>query len=200
MKRTLKFLPFVLLAFVLIACENPFKGLDEELDKLKNEKTTYREIKFNDLYTMELPSYMRSTDDLNSDASMQYMSEDESKYIIVLDESIEDLEYLFEELADEYDSKNDLFDNYIQLQLEDLQSDFNFISEDEFVESTIGGKRLMRKRIIAEQDDIETPMAVQLGFIEGEETIYFIMTWSPRIMEDVFKEDQIRMIESLREL
>jgi len=51
------------------------------------EETTFKEIKINDLYSVQLPAYLKpSVNMLNDEASLQYSNNERSFYVIVIDE------------------------------------------------------------------------------------------------------------------
>ena len=198
MKKITAFLVLALLAGTIVSCDSLFKDKDNDSEKDLPEKVTYRTVTKESRYSVELPSYMKEVDDLNDVASLQYQSEDETKYMIVIDEALEDYEGFFDEFTD-YDPEDAFLDKYAALQMEDFHMNFDILAEEEYEEMKIGGYRALTKLIETQQDDIPAPMTIQLAFIEGKEHVYMVMIWAPRVMDDVFKEDRTRIMKSFRE-
>lgn len=204
MKLSIKLL---LSAFTLVAftsCDlNANKDVLEELDKLDKElaeqKAKFRTVSGNDLYTVDIPGYMTMTTDLNDEASLQYMSEDDTKYILVLDEE-KDLFVSYARLMDVYNENLSVVENYANVQVEDILTDLNVVSKTDIEDVEINGLDAKSFVLTAKEPDIPAPLTAEYAFIEGENHLYMIMAWAPQIMNDVFKEDRHKMVISFKEL
>lgn len=197
MRKISTILVLALLALTTVSCDGMLKDKSEETEK--PEKVFFKRININDLYSVELPSYMNEAYDLNDVASLQYQSEDETKYIIVIDEALEDYDDFFEAFVD-YDPERDFLEQYAELQMEDLYTNAEILEEGDYIKTEIGGHPAVTKLVQTQQEDIPAPMTIQLAFIEGENHVYMVMIWAPRIMDDVWEDDRTKIMESFKEM
>lgn len=204
MKLSFKLLLPLIVVGGLASCDfNPGKDVLDELDKLDKEladqNSQFRTVSANDLYTLDVPSYMKMTSTLNDEASMQYMSEDDTKYILVLDEDKETF-VSYARLMDVYDEELSVVENYANVQIDDILTDLNVLRESDIEGVEINGYDAQSYIVTAKEESIPAPFTAEYAFIEGEDNLYMIMTWAPAIMDDVFKEDRHKMVMSFQEL
>lgn len=147
---------FVTLLFLSCSKEEEFKKIE-----VKN-------------YALQLPSYLSKTNDLNDDASLQYQNPFRELYIIVIDESKQEVEQAItlNELEDIY--SND-FNGYVELLTASLESNIAFKNkkEKDTVINSLEAKLLKFEGKIEDYD-----VFYEIAFVNGVTNYYQIMTWT----------------------
>lgn len=167
---------FILLS--LFSCKEIIKGVVNAGSNATVEKldpSEYNEVVTDSLFELSLPSYMKTLSNLNDDASLQYANIFKETYTIVIYENKQDFIDSFKEY-NEYDEAIPFIDNYSRAQT-------NFITEGltnkqviPYNLTEIGGldaRQIMMKGSL-DGDDIGYVM----GYVEGKENVYMIMTWT----------------------
>lgn len=193
----------VLTAVSLSSCDAISKNEEEGEEKKEQQKINYKRINVEDRYSIEVGEKMKSTSMLNDEASLQYFSVVDDKYVVIIDEPWEDIEFMFEFL-DDYDPSKSRLESYADLQFESLHEMMNVYNASDWSHMKINGMDAMRITCTAtlkEQLSTDTdPLAYNLAFIDGEETVYMIMSWTIESKKGEFKDEQMHMFESFKEM
>lgn len=165
-----KFLLLMICSLTLVSC----------LDGFGNNNTPEKNVKFQDVivekkYGMKLPSYMRKTDELNDDASLQYMNAIKETYCIVIDEPTKEFVDAFKEI-NEYDDSISVIKNYQEVQIGSFQESITGFTVSKLQEQKIQGLNAITQQGVGEIDGHD--IAYYFTFIEGKETIYMIICWT----------------------
>jgi len=192
-----------LAALVLVtACTAPPEDFD--LDRYKAEAITTEDVavetrEVNDLYSMDIPTILSSTTALNDDASLQYNNLYKEKYIIVIDENKKEFVDMFNSIG-EYDQSISVVDNYANVQLAFMDESLTVSEESSLKSMKINGMDARVKAMDGTILGVAEEISYWLGYVEGEETMYTIMTWTLKSKKSSFEREANDMINSLKEL
>lgn len=128
----------------------------------------------NDEYSIAIPEYMSELKSLNEDASFQYANIYKETYTIVIDENKQEFINAFKEIEIYKDSLS-VIDNYSDFQIRSLQENINAKS---FNELDFKIKNLPSKQYELSGEIEEINASYLIGFIESEEKMYMIMSWT----------------------
>lgn len=157
-----------------------------------------KEVIVNDKFKMTLPGSMSETTKLNEDASLQYMNLFQGLYLIVIEDSFDEVnESIIENELEEDVPMN--FDGYCQL-ISFSESDAFLITDDyeELKQETINGlqaRTLTNNRHITDSD-----IYYEVALIQGKETYYQVICWTVSDYEKKHKERMKEIIYSFEEL
>lgn len=149
---------FLFVTLVLLSCSK-----EEEFKKIEVKN-----------YALQLPSYLSKTNDLNEDASLQYQNLFRELYIIVIDESKQEVEQAIElnELEDIY--SND-FNGYVELLSTGLENNIEFKNKKE--KDTVINS--LQAKLIKFEGKVENyDVFYEIAFVNGVSNYYQIMTWT----------------------
>lgn len=199
MKKGLFIICAVSLGAVLSACSSSVSGGESLLEALEemDDKVSYQSVDVAGLYSMELPDYLTSTTALNDQASLQYNHLAKEEYIIVINESKEEFVDLLK-MLDMYDEDLSVVENFAAQQSGLLTAGLSVIEKSEM--QTIKGKLPMcGMEVDATMTGIADPISYYYGFVEGEDNLYTVMTWTLLDNKKKYHKEAIRMIKSLEE-
>lgn len=190
--------------FLYSSCTAPPEDFD--LDRYTDESVTTnevtqetKEVEVNGLYAMDIPTGLNSTTTLNDDASLQYNNLYKEKYIIVIDENKKEFVDVFVDIGG-YDESVSVVDNYANLQLGFLDESVTLSAESPLKSMKINGMDARVKAIDGSILGVAEEISYWLGYVEGENTMYTIMTWTLKSKKSSFEKEANAMIQSLREL
>ncbi len=171
MKLTQKNLLFIFLISTMFSCVES-KEKDQG-DPLLN--TDLDLIRVNNQYSIEIPTFMNESDDLNIEASLQYQNIFKETYVIVIDEPKDDFKSIFEELG-QYDNTVSVVKNYKDIQLEFFDDEVTINSVEDIESSVINGLPFEIIEVDATVDDIN--IGYTIAYVEGAKSVYMIMVWT----------------------
>jgi hypothetical protein len=179
MKKTTLILLTIL---TLISCETG--------DKEQN-------ITIGDKYSISIPSFLTKVNNLNDDASLQYQHAWKEFYVIVIDETIEEMQKALEEnqLTDTYN--NDI-KGYSDLLVNGFEQTVSVNRKSEILDTLVNG---MPARLLTINGHVEGIDAFySIAFIQGKKRYYQIMAWTLSNKEYQYKDKMNRIMYSLKEL
>jgi len=179
MKKTTLILLTIL---TLISCETG--------DKEQN-------ITIGDKYSISIPSFLTKVNNLNDDASLQYQHAWKEFYVIVIDETIEEMQKALEEnqLTDTYN--NDI-KGYSDLLVNGFEQTVSVNRKSEILDTLVNG---MPARLLTINGRVEGIDAFySIAFIQGKKRYYQIMAWTLSNKEYQYKDKMNRIMYSLKEL
>lgn len=147
-------------------------------------------------YSVSIPSFLTEVHNLNEDASLQYQHAWKEFYVIVIDESKEEMEKALtvNNLTGSY--SNDV-DGYANLLLKGFEQAISVSSKSDLVDTLVNGMPAKLITISGRAEGINAYYA--LAFIEGKKHYYQIMTWTLDSKEYEYKENMNRILYSLKE-
>lgn len=171
MKLTKKNLLLLFLISTICSCVEP-QG-NKQSDLLLNTELDL--IRVNNQYSIEIPTFMNKSNDLNIEASLQYQNIFKETYVIVIDEPKDEFKSVFIGL-DEYDNSVSAAKNYKDIQLQFLEEEVIIKSIDEKESSIINGLPFEITEVDATVEGID--IGYTIAFVEGAKNVYMIMAWT----------------------
>jgi hypothetical protein len=173
MKLTLKLLTITYLLVITNSClESSSNSNDTDI-----LNSNFELVRINNEYSMELPSFMKASNDLNDEASLQYQNVFKETYVIVIDENKEEFKEVFVDLGDYNDSVS-MVKNYKNVQLSFLEEAVSINSVTELESTVINGLPFEIVEVDAESEGVE--VVYNIGYVDGKEKVYMIMTWTEK--------------------
>lgn len=162
-----------------------------------SESDTMQEIVIDERYSMELPTSLSITHNLNDEASLQYQDIIKELYVIVIDEPKSEFNEALEVfmLKDAY--TQDL-EGYTSLVMDIFTQGVNIYESSEPQMTTINGLDAVLLSFEGNSDNVD--VFFKFGIIEGADTYYQIMTWTLLNKKDRFREQMSEMIMTFKEL
>ncbi|MFD2098282.1 hypothetical protein [Flagellimonas iocasae] len=146
-------------------------------------------------YSIRLPRSMQKTTALNSDASLQYQNIHDEIYTIIIDEPKQ--EFVDASRVLEYKEKSSI-GLYRDIQLKRLSQRMDITYQSKPSKMTISGLTTESVEIDAKIDNIEEDLTYFLTFIEGNDKIYMIMSWTLKSKKQRFKNTFLTIVKSFK--
>lgn len=197
MKRIIYIFGFLALSLSLSSC---FSTSDDAMDGVAPLPVKYNVVKIEGLYSMKVPAFMTATDQLQEDASLQYVNPFKEKYVLVLDEKIEDIMDFMEDYGI-YDESKSKLDNYATTRLSYFTEIGNTIINQTALKSEmINGRKAISTVVDIEAPSIDENVTYYFTYIEGKDHYYMISSWTLFDRKDAFTEEVETMTRSFKEL
>lgn len=148
-----------------------------------------------DLYSLEIPSFLVETKSLNADASLQYNNPVTEYYIIVIDENKAATDSALNSLEDFSPAS---LKTYSELLFENYCENSNILAKTAFTDTVANNLKMRRTAIRSTVEGNEVYMLY--AFIEGKEHYYQVMTWTLAERKEKFSGQMERSIYSFKEL
>ena len=167
-----------------------------------NSNTPEKNVEFQDVivekrYGIKLPSYMRKTNELNDDASLQYMNTLKETYCIIIDEPTQEFIDTFKRI-DEYDDSVSVVQNYQEVQIGSFLESIKDFTISEVKKLKVQGLSSITQDGVGEVDGHK--IAYSFSFIEGKETIYMIICWTLNSRKNRYKATFQKVFDSFFEV
>lgn len=150
-------------------------------------------VKFQEKYSLTVPTFLTKVNNLNDDASLQYQHAFKEFYLIVIDEAKSE----FENALDIYDlngSYSQDLSGYSNLVLENFSGYSKSDIQDVFINNLPAKTFTWEENI----DGIDVYYAVAI--VEGKENYYQIMTWTLANRKLRYKDRMNQILNSFNEL
>lgn len=191
MKKVIYLLSIVIFSTSLYSC---LDGLNP-MNKVSEGDVEMKPVKVDSLYALKVPKYMKKTSILNDEASLQYMNAYKEAYVIVIHESKALIKATFTEMGD-YNDSISADKNYKNIQLNFIKETIDNLKKYDPENITING---LNASLIKLEGKVEGyNIFYQLGFIEGKQNVYMIMSWTEKSKKERYKRTFQKMIESFR--
>jgi hypothetical protein len=180
------------LSIVLTSCVlNLFK------DEKKTAKAELETVTINENYSMGIPKFMTKATGLNDEASLQYQNIFKETYVIVIDENKQEFIDAYQQLQG-YDSSTSVISSYADTQVQLTTSSMNVLAKSEVKFFPLNGLNAANIEIDAELEGIKTPITYFLTFVEGDESLYFVMAWTLQKYKDDYRETFAEMAKTFK--
>jgi len=173
MKFTLRIFAITCLLVIANSCLDS-SGNSNNSDILNSK---FDLVRINNEYSIELPSFMEVSDDLNDDASLQYQNIFKEVYVIVIDENKEEFKEVFIDLGD-YDDSVSMVKNYKDIQLSFLKEAVEVNSVTELESSIINGLPFEIVEVDGKSEEVE--VVYNIAYVDGKDKVYMIMAWTEK--------------------
>ena len=173
----LKFIAAALTLFILTAC-----------------KHTVETVKVDGKYTLDLPSFLNKTDDLNKAASLQYKNEMREFYVLVMDEPKENFHEVLNEGGLDYE--RDL-NGYSEILAKDIAESSAIEITPKLQKTTINN---LNARLLNFEGVVNgVNVYWKIAYIEGKNRYYQILTWTLPEKKEKNAEAMDAIINSFKE-
>ncbi len=160
-----------LLSVVLLAC---------------SDKTRFKEVEVRDLYSIHVPEFLSETNDLNAEASLQYMNTAREFYVLVIHESKDEFHAAIKELEleDQYPLN---IDGYAKVLIDNFKLNAEVKKQSDISEITIDKRaaRMVNFDAVIEGVDAYCTMV----YVDGKTNYYQIFAWTLQKYKDKYAED-----------
>lgn len=171
------------------------KTEEEAKDEPKMEDAQL--VNINGDYSMMIPKHLKTTTELNDQASLQYQDIYKELYIIVIDESKEEFIKTFKDL-DEYDDKKSAERNYREVQMKTMAEKLTIETTPEVKKANIGGLESEIVDFIGMSEGIAEKIYYKFAFIDGKDNMYMVMAWTLASNKDKNSEEMDAMLNSFK--
>lgn len=162
-----------------------------------NDKVDVQVVDFNNEYSIELPTYLKRVEGLNSEASLQYMNSIRGVCVMVIEEPKSNLTKLIA-ISTSKRNYSDSLEGYVDFFLEQIDKKFSIISKPVIQNSTTKNNKSVF--LSFEVRLVESDIYYDIVLVEGKEKYYQVYTWVP-VNGKVDEQDSMRKIlESFKEL
>lgn len=175
----------IITCFVFTSCFQP------------ETNVTYKKRRVNNQYVIKVPTYMKKTDVLNDDASLQYMNSLKEAYISIIDEEKDSFVQIFKDLG-EYNDSLSIAENYKNIQLGSFKE--FVIGYKAYDEITVdyNGKPSYYSTVDGKVDGID--ISYSFRFVEGKESLYMLVCWTLDRRKEKYKNTYKEMLDSFSEM
>ncbi len=195
MKRIHQFSSLLLVFILFTSCNYLQPNKEENLSLEKDFKT----VKIKGKYQMSIPNYMKQTNQLNDEASLQYNNLFKETYVIVIDESKEQFVSAIKE-AGINESSHSTIESYRDIQMQLLRENINISNEKISEKKTLNGMNSEQVAFVGKISGVDDEISYILTFIEGENDLYMIMGWTLNKYSKKYTNTFLQIADSFKEL
>ncbi len=148
-------------------------------------------------YSLLIPAFLTRVNNLNVDASMQYQHAWKEFYVIVIDESKDEMQeaLVTNGLTDIYENN---IEGYSRLVLDVFTESINYPKQSQIIDTTINE---MPAKLTTLEGKVEGVDAFySIGIYEGKERYYQVLTMTSQSKQDRYKSKMKKILYSLEEL
>lgn len=146
-----------------------------------------------DKYTLQLPDYLTEAKDLHPDASLQYQNALKEFYVVVIDEQKQG----FYDAASLTDYTAD-FTGYHDILKDGMEEEIGNVKITPTKDTQVNG---LKAKTFSLTGDIEgIPVYYEIGYLEGKDRFYQVVTWTLESSKDKYKEPMQKIISSFKEI
>jgi hypothetical protein len=159
------------------------------------EKEEFKTITIAEKYSMELPSSLTKSENLNDNASLQYQNTFKELYAIAIDETKEAVDPV---LASDTTTATTNLDKYTQLLKSNFEKTLTNFKCTKIEKSQINGLDAQTYSINGTIDNVD--VYYEVAFIEGRENYYQILVWTKLDQKEEYSKKMKDMVASFKEL
>jgi len=173
---------FILTIFLLQSCGS---GDEEQFIIVGNK------------YSLSIPSFLTKVNNLNDDASLQYQHAWKEFYVIVIDESKEEMQdaLIENDITDLYEIN---IEGYSRLILEGFKESLSNPYQSEIIDTTINKMPAKLTTLSGTVEGIDA--FYSFGIYEGKDSYYQVLVWTLKSKKDNYKIKMNKILYSLAEL
>ncbi|OAD92534.1 hypothetical protein A7A78_01095 [Aequorivita soesokkakensis] len=186
----------LLLVFILFTSCNYLQPNKEENLSLEKD---FKTVKIKGKYQMSIPNYMKQTNQLNDEASLQYNNLFKETYVIVIDESKEQFVSAINEAGINEFSQSTI-ESYRDIQMQLLRENINISNEKISEKKTFNGMNSEQVAFVGKISGVDDEISYILTFIEGENDLYMIMGWTLNKYSKKYTNTFLQIADSFKEL
>lgn len=173
---------FIITILILQSCGT---GNEEQLVTISNK------------YSLSIPAFLTKVSNLNSDASLEYQHAWKEFYVIVIDESKEEMNQVLVEndLTDYYENN---IEGYSKIILDGFQESLNNFEQSVLVDTTVNNMPAKLTTLNGNVEGIDGFYSI--GMYEGEDSYYQVIAWTLSSKMYSYKSKMEKIMYSLKEL
>lgn len=151
--------------------------LQPNKEEVLSLESDFKKVRIDGKYQLSIPNYMRKTDQLNDEASLQYNNPYKETYTIVIDENKEQFLTAIKE-SQWADSLGTPIEIYRKLQMSLLGQGIAMTSVENLEVEKIGPLNAKRTQFEGKIEGVDEKIKYLITFIEGRGDLYMIMSWT----------------------
>ncbi|MEO5645276.1 MAG: hypothetical protein ABIQ40_11700 [Bacteroidia bacterium] len=179
-------------SFTISSKENSAKK-----NSITTDTSDTKRVVINEQYSLEVPKHMKSTTELNDDASLQYQNTEEELYVIVIDETTDDFVKLFRKEKG-WNSGMTNAENYRRVQMESIKKRMKIKGKPVVRKTKAGAVEMEIADFSGKVKGISFPIAYKIGFLETGKHLYMIMSWTLGERKSLHNNTMENMLKSFR--
>ncbi len=173
MKAILPIFCLLGILFIPISCTY----LQPNKEEVLSLESDFKKVRIDGKYQLSIPNYMRKTDQLNDEASLQYNNPFKETYTIVIDENKEQFLSAIKE-SQWADSLGTTIEIYRKLQMSLLGQGIAMTSVENLEVEKIGRLNAKRTQFEGKIEGVDEKIKYLITFVEGRNDLYMIMSWT----------------------
>jgi hypothetical protein len=205
MKKIQFFMLIAATTTLLFSCGNIKKKVEDKINEaveevandLEGAFTSVNTVTVKDLFSVDIPTALTETYDLNEEASLQYENISDEYYVIAIDENKQEFFDAINEGAseDEMITEEEILDIYGYLQFTTFATDDQYFDTKDI---EVNGLKAQQLDITSTFEDLG--IFYRMACYEGEENLYFVVVWTMEDYKDDHDASMQNIIESFKEL
>ncbi|GAB5399338.1 MAG: hypothetical protein Aureis2KO_09230 [Aureisphaera sp.] len=152
-----------------------------------------------EMYQISIPKYMKKSNDLNYDASLQFQNIFKETYIAIIDEPKNDFVEAFRDI-EEYNEEQSVSGNYRSAQMDYFTEGMTMVERGTPKKVSINGMDAEQVEFTASVPEVDYDIYYLLTFVEGRENIYMVMQWTLAEYKETYKGTFYQMIDTFKEI
>jgi len=151
-------------------------------------------VKVDGKYTIDIPSYLKKTDSLNTAASLQYQNPMREFYVLVFDEPIKDFNKAIAEGGLDYKPN---LDGYSEILANDIAKSTGLAATPKMQNKTINNLKARTLQFTGKVNNLD--IFWKIAYVEGKNNYYQILTWTLSSKQEDHKVAMDAIINSFKE-
>lgn len=154
-------------------------------------------VTIGDKYSLSIPAFLTKVSNLNSDASLQYQHAWKEFYVIVIDETKEEMQQALVEndLTDYYENN---IKGYSKLVINGFQERLNNPYQSDLVDTTVNNMPAKLTTLSGTVEGID--VFYSIGIYEGKDRYYQVLAWTLSRKKYSYKSKMEKILYSLKEI
>ncbi len=199
MKLINSFLVFML--FLGISCKNKNANSESDDFKTENEPTTFFKHKVDGKFTIEVPGYLKETQNLNEDADLQFINLPNGILTTIISEKLND--GIFTDMENEIelpetDADTSNLNFYIHFQIQALKEQFTDYGQIKVMDTTINGIRSKKIRVNATDKTTGERYVVWGTALNSQDRYFYLYQVTPLTSILKFEKDMEKTVGSFK--
>lgn len=154
-------------------------------------------VTIGDKYSLSIPAFLTKVSDLNSDASLQYQHAWKEFYVVVIDETKEEMQQALVEndLTDSYENN---IKSYSKLILGGFQESLNNLYQSDLIDTTVNNMPAKLTTLSGTFEGID--FFYSIGIYEGKDRYYQVLVWTLSSKKYSYQSKIEKILYSLKEI
>ncbi len=149
----------------------------------------------NNLYSLDIPTDLSATKELNKDASLQFQNVLFEKYVVVINEPKDKLTKAYEEANLVFEDNLDFYNNLI---IDNVSQSVKNFKKKNIQKTKINNLAAILNDVEGEINGI--PVYYNFTIIKGKNHYYQLITWTLKGKREEYKEEFQKIINSFKEI